>query len=286
MSSRKQYTCRCCGLVGHNVRTCPVAKEQMRAMRHASVASNYQLPVSLSLVVAEPAHIDLTIADESPMEHDLELTPTPRDDSVDIATTGYTGIQLCDDILELVGKQVIIIRDADTLDYHTLGLHRFQQTKLAPYSVARKNRVIAMNWIHNRLGEFYDEPHNEHGYGGGDDRPFHAIEAVVQMGGAVVPYYHIPKISTKARTKSQKGKSHCSKCGGADHKFGSKCPLNPKNQYYKAGSWHHHPLGKECELRQQTCCSQRDRYAFQQHLKTGSRSIYAPKYGMSHLLPQ
>ena len=79
--------CSVCGVAGHNKRTC---------------SKRFQLiPV---------------VPDEPPMETDLELTPTPRSE-VDVATEGYTGILLDNDVLGLVGEQVLAIRDKITRSY-------------------------------------------------------------------------------------------------------------------------------------------------------------------------
>tara|TARA_R110001599_G_scaffold97015_1_gene250353 strand:+ start:3407 stop:4027 length:621 start_codon:yes stop_codon:yes gene_type:complete len=67
----------------------------------------------------EPAMDDPT---EGQLAGDLDADlwsnpPTPRDE-VDIATEGYTGILLCDDVLMLVGQQVEAVRGKFTRDYH------------------------------------------------------------------------------------------------------------------------------------------------------------------------
>ena len=61
---------------------------------------------------AQP-QLTLCVADEAPMESDLELTPTP----VDISTDGYAEWGLDWDVMELVGKQVVEVRKQLNLDW-------------------------------------------------------------------------------------------------------------------------------------------------------------------------
>ena len=96
--------CSVCGKLGHNKRTCPTLLEQKFEAEVAKVEQKFELELSALL------------NDEAPMESDVELTPTPRDE-VDVATEGYTGILLDNDVLGLIGEQVLAIRDKETRDY-------------------------------------------------------------------------------------------------------------------------------------------------------------------------
>ena len=123
----KKTKCGACGKEGHNKRTCPTLKRRRDF---------------LSIHVAVPDTC-LLIADEEAMEEDYVLTSDEEEDyvpamdcgvdgeedllpfgatttdcHVDIATDGYTGILLCDDVLMLVGQQVEAVRGKFTRDYH------------------------------------------------------------------------------------------------------------------------------------------------------------------------
>ena len=49
------------------------------------------------------------------MDEDYVLSD--EEDEVDLATTGYSGITLCDDLLGLIGFQVKVVREKATVDY-------------------------------------------------------------------------------------------------------------------------------------------------------------------------
>jgi hypothetical protein len=165
------------------------------------------------------------------------LTPTPRAE-VDVATEGYCSWGVDWDVLELIGLEVVNVRNRITLEYWMDGTHRFCKGIRA--STFRINKNRATNFIQNKIGG-YRRAHDN----GAIIRPFIPMEYVVQWGRLCVPYYHKPSPTTKQRTKSQKGVSHCSACGCEGHRIDHiSCPLNSFNLYFKNGRWRHRDIAK------------------------------------------
>lgn len=210
------FHCSVCLAEGHNKRTCPTLKQ----------------PPVLPLVPLCPQ-----IPDEDPMESDIELTPTPRAE-VDVATEGYCSWGVDWDVLEMIGVEVVKVRDRLTLEYWMDGTHRFRKGIRA--SIPRINKDRACVFIKDKIGG-YRRAHDN----GAVIRPFIPMEYVVQWGRLCAPYYYKPSPTTKQRTKSQKRVSHCSDCGMAGHRRGhTQCPLNSFNLYFKNGRWRHRDLAK------------------------------------------
>lgn len=141
------YKCGNCGVFGHNRRTCGVIKNDLLPVPRVTKCgacgkeghNKRTCPVLKRRKDFLTAHEEMLVSDEEEMEEDYVLTsdeendyvpamdcgdddlwsnpPTPRGE-VDIATEGYKGILLCDDVLELVGKQVEAVRGKFTRDYH------------------------------------------------------------------------------------------------------------------------------------------------------------------------
>ena len=149
---RNQRKCRCCGIKGHNGTTCPtkpldwkfggdrptpVPRRTERKCGICGIVGHTRNTCTVTPTVKEVNHNPRSkcgicgiaghnkktcpqlysdeIQDEEPMDEDYVLSD--EEDEVDLATTGYSGITLCDDLLELVGFQVKVVREKATVDY-------------------------------------------------------------------------------------------------------------------------------------------------------------------------
>lgn len=142
---QKKTKCGTCGKEGHNKRTCPVLKRRRDFLIniHGWDASEKEI-LDKAVLTPLTAHEEMLMSDEEEMEEDEVLTSDEEEEedvtclvcaaseeeefqfpevedpwgSVDVATEGYKGILLCDDVLDLVGKQVEAVRGKFTRDYH------------------------------------------------------------------------------------------------------------------------------------------------------------------------
>jgi len=127
--------CSVCGKLGHNKRTCPTLLDKQFELEVAKVEQKFELELTCLL------------CDEEPMDSDVELTPTPREE-VDVATEGYTGEprEICGldhDVMLLVGGEVLAIRDKENRDYweHINSTSNFRDADISDFRMVE--RIIA-----------------------------------------------------------------------------------------------------------------------------------------------
>lgn len=98
---------------------------------------------------AQP-QLTLCVADEAPMESDLELTPSPSVEPVDISTDGYAEWGLNWDLMELVGEKVVEIRNKINQDWYCARVQFVPFTE--KYWSSRRDRELTTSFYREERG--------------------------------------------------------------------------------------------------------------------------------------